>query len=280
MATASERRRLMDRLLETGLAPKSAALYSAEIDRAQRWCEENGTTLETITASEIVEFLNSRPRSWSTRKLIKSALDHYWRITERHNPPIGAVKMPRRPRMRCRALTEEEAALLEEVARARVRRGDPKGLVVLLGLYLGLRREEIASLTWDVFDGTFVTIFGKGGTCATLPVHPVLVEALEAIPREGRWVFPGRYGRQWATPASIWNWCREVSLEAGIDPVSTHRLRHTCLATALDATGDLRAVQEFARHASPVTTAGYTRVTTKRLLAVMVSLDYDQERRS
>ena len=56
--------------------------------------------------------------------------------------------------------------------------------------------------------------------------------------------------------------------------MTTHRLRHTALTVANDTLGDLRAVQTFARHASPAQTAGYTRTRADRLRDVSDSLDY------
>lgn len=264
-------------LLELGLSPRSASSYASTIRHAQRWLAARGLDLATVGAEDLLGYLAVRPASWSSRKLIRSALRYYWLLIDRPDPPLLAIRVPPKPRMRCRALTERQAAKLEAAAR---RRGDRQGLAVLLGLYLGLRRDEIARLRWDeVDDGAgWITVFGKGGVQATLPVHPVLLEELARRPRPASYVFPGARGRAHVTPASVWNWVRDVSTDAGLPPVSTHRLRHTCLATANDATGDLRAVQEFARHARPETTAGYTRVTAKRLLAVMVSLDYQETR--
>lgn len=72
---------------------------------------------------------------------------------------------------------------------------------------------------------------------------------------------------------------QELLLADGLAPVTAAcyartALRHTALATANDATRDLRAVQEFARHARPETTALYTRVTARRLMEVAMSIDY------
>jgi integrase/recombinase XerC len=86
-------------------------------------------------------------------------------------------------------------------------------------------------------------------------------------------VFPGRFGGP-QNPTTVWGWVREVSSTAGLPPVPTHVLRHTALATALDATGDLRTVQEIAGHASPETTAGYTRVTRKAMARAIGAIDY------
>ena len=65
-----------------------------------------------------------------------------------------------------------------------------------------------------------------------------------------------------------------LNREAGIGDVRTHQLRHTSLTTALDNTGNLRSVMEFARHSRPQTTADYTRTTKEQLLAVMEALNF------
>ena len=47
------------------------------------------------------------------------------------------------------------------------------------------------------------------------------------------------------------------------------------IATALDNTRDLRAVQDLAGHARPETTAGYTRVRKNRLVDAVAALAYE-----
>ena len=173
--------------------------------------------------------------------------------------------------MVCKALEEDEAHALTKTAVG----WWPKGTAVLFGLYLALRREEIANAEWSRYDtehGRY-TVTGKGLVTATLPVHPVLADELAGIPRTGKWVFKGRWDGP-VNPATIWTWTKEVAEAAGLGHVITHQLRHTSLATANDRLGDLRAVQTFARHAKPETTAGYTRTTQLRLREVSDSLDY------
>jgi integrase len=259
-------------LMARGLSARSATLYQRELWRIERWCEANGWTLKNVPASALTAYLETRPPTWATRKLIRHSLAHYWALAGRRNPPLWALPIPRKPRMRCRALEPDEARRLAKVARAR---GDRLGLAVLLALYLGLRREEIAQLRWADFlaDG-WLRVFGKGGTTAQLPLHPAVLNALAKASRSSEWVFPGQRPGRPVVPTTVWLWIGQVADEAGVEHVTPHRLRHTCLATANDNTGDLRAVQELARHARPETTAGYTRVTTKRLKAVVASLDY------
>ena len=260
--SSSSDRPLYDGLRARQLGPRTAAGYLAAIRRFAKWCEANGTSIDTATTWDLDAFAACLPRTRSTIMQVRLALLHYYAITGRPDPPTHVLRVPRRKRMISKALSDEEARKLEGAA---VERRDLKGLAVVLGLYLGLRRFEIAQLRWSDFgnDG-WLTFVGKGDLEATLPVHRVVQEYLRATPRRGEFVFPGRFGGP-ANPTTVWGWVREVSAAAGIREVPTHVLRHTALALGNDVTGDLRAVQDFARHAEPNTTAGYTRATRERL---------------
>ncbi len=262
-------------LLERGLSPRTADLYAHTIRRAEGWCDRRGVSLPDASALAIIEYASTLPRTFSSLSALHKALAHYWDLCGRKDPPLRAIRVPPRRRMECRALEEDQAQRLSNVARAR---GDLLGLATVLGLYLALRREEIASLRWDRFsDDGWVTIVGKGDVTARIPVHPVAAELLASTDRQGPWVFPGRVGGGHISPTTVWNWVRRVAREAGVEGVATHRLRHTALATALDNTRDLRGTQDFARHADPRTTAGYTRTTKRRLAAVVAAVAYDAD---
>ncbi len=266
--------RVREQLVARGLGKSTVRQYLAVIDAAERYCVEQGTDLRRASPLVVAGFADSHPLSWSSRKQVRTALGHYWAITKRKDPPLRAIRVPPKPDMVCRALDEGDARVLAKAARAR---GDLAGLAVLLTLYLALRRAEVAGLRWSNFDaGGWMRIMGKGDRQGDLPVHPHVVGAMAAAERVGPWVFPGRTGvRDHVAPATIWHWHRLVAAEAGVGLVPPHRGRHTCLATANDTTGDLRSTQSFARHTRPETTAGYTRTTTRKLLAVMRALDYD-----
>ncbi len=270
--TADEKR-LVDAWAAAGLADRTIQLYMGAVRTSETWCKAHGYKLRTLPAFAARELSETLPLTWSSRRRLRSALRAYWEAVGRRNPPLNAIRVPKKPQMHSRALYEEDAATLERTARERE---DAQGLAVLLGLYLGLRRAEIAALRWSDFEPDFswVTVTGKGDVTASLPVHPLLVSALQRF-RSGSndFVFPGRFGGG-VTPTTVWQWVKEVAEEAQLGPVTTHVLRHTCLTSANDATGDLRAVQFLARHARPDTTAGYTRVNTKRMLRAVLALDY------
>jgi integrase len=263
----------MNSMIAAGYSAKSCAVYCPTLARA----DVAGLDLDSVGPRELREYAESTPRTRASRALLRSSLSCYWALTGRLDGPLGAIPIPRRPKGRCRALDERTAASLACRAFAR---NDEKGLAVLLGLYAGLRRAEIAALRWtDVDDEGWLTVVGKGDRTRVIPLHPILVAALASrrchLPSAGGsdFVFPGRFGAG-QHPATVWGWVREVALDAGLGKISTHVLRHTALATALDATRDLRAVQELAGHASPETTAIYTRATKARLEAAVAAIDY------
>lgn len=246
-------------------------LYARTIVAAERWCEVQGLALASLSGELLVEYVATRPLTHSSRTILRASLRHYWEHVGRDDPPLQAVRVPPEPRHACRALEEDDARILAKAARAR---GDRKGQAVILGLYQAMRREEIASAEWAwLREPGHIRIMGKGSKERRIPLHPVAAEALTWLPRMGAYIFAGRYGGP-VTPATIWAWVREVSEGAGVPIVPPHVLRHTSLATANDNTGDLRAVQAFAGHAKPETTATYTRATGRRLAAVVASLDY------
>lgn len=257
-------------LLARGLAPATATLYMREIRRAEWWCEDRGYLLSRITPAQLVGYVETRPRSAASRQIVRASLKHYWEIKGRKNPPLSVIFTPPSPRMVCKALEEDDARILAKAARERK---DLPGLAVMLGMYQALRRQEIATLRWDAFHDGWLTVTGKGSITATIPTHGMILYELAWRPRRGPWVFPGRKSGP-VVPATIWSWIGQVAEEAGVGKVNPHALRHTSLAHMNDATGDLRATQDFARHQNPTVTAGYTRTTSRRLKAAVESLDF------
>ncbi len=260
-----------------GLSRKTISVYVTALRQATEWIDP-----DTVAAGQLRDYADTLPLTRWSRSLLRSALLAYWTAIGRSDGPAGAIPVPSKPRMRCRALEDHEAALLATAAR---KRDDDKGLAVLIGLYTGLRRNEIARLRWsDVDDSGWLTVVGKGDVTRTFPVAPTLVEAFASRRPQARparrghdWIFRGRWTEP-VHPTTIWLWVRDVAHEAGLDSVPTHVLRHTALATALDNCKDLRAVQELAGHARPETTAGYTRVTRRRLVEAVESITYGEEK--
>lgn len=143
-----------------------------------------------------------------------------------------------------------------------------------LGAYAGLRCAEMAGLdATDVLESEMTLhVVGKGGKERLVPAHPRVLIALRSagLPRSGP-VFRRPRGGVWS-PAAV---SREIGAyfeSLGIRGTA-HQLRHRFATKALDATGDLRAVQELLGHANPQTTAIYTKVAVGRLRCVVDLID-------
>ncbi len=264
---------LRSQLQGFGLDRKSVNTYYRRILNADRWCIAQGSTLAKSPGPLIARYADTLKRGWSTRKELRSACKWYWLIVKRKDPPLAYIRVPAKPVMVCKALDDDEARRLAQLCRVTAY---PHGLALALGLYQGLRREEMATLPWTAF-GRRLTVIGKGEKQRTIPLHPEILDKLAVVEQTGVYVFPGRFGNHVA-PATVWAWIRKLGAEAGLPHLTPHQLRHTCLATQNDNNKDLRAVQMFAGHSRPETTAGYTRTSDDAMYASMMSIDYLGER--
>lgn len=136
--------------------------------------------------------------------------------------------------------------------------------MLLLGAYCGLRAAEIArSHSRDLSADRLLRVVGKGDRPRDVPIlHPELLDAFRAA--DG-YLFPGRSPERPMTAGHV-----TKLVSRALPPGWTcHTLRHRFGTRALEATGDLAAVQELLGHTSPVTTRIYTLVSTDALLAAV-----------
>lgn len=260
-------------LIGQGLSASTVRNYSGKIRRAIEWAAENGTSLDRLKPSEARALGELWPKRNASRRQLRAALIHYWAMVGVAGP-VKAIPVPARPRSRWRGLEDDQVVRLLEVARA----DWPRGGVIYLGLYLGLRREEIATLRWADFDPdlSWVTITGKGDRTRHLPVHDRLREVLRPQRWPGEWVFPGRLGGH-ISLTTVNNWVAAMAAEAGLGHLHPHQLRHTSGGKVNDETSDIYAAQGWLGHVRVETTQVYTRLESKRLVRAMESLDWEQE---
>ncbi|MCC5949464.1 MAG: tyrosine-type recombinase/integrase [Nitriliruptoraceae bacterium] len=266
-----------DYLRGRGLSPTTVRIYSGRVRQLLRWCYAQGIEPERLTRLNLRDYCDTMPDTWASRRSARSAIGHWIAFEGRTEPIHEAILVPRKPRMRSRALTHDEARRLQAAA---LMVGGREGVATLCGLYLAARRTEIAMLTWDGYaGGRFRFTRTKTHDVHEVPVHPTLAEALDrykASAGGGLYLFPGDRGRPHVVPTTVWEWVKGIGRAAGIE-VHTHQLRATALTTVLEATGNLRAAQELAGHQDPSVTAGYTRVSDQMMRDAVGSLDFGQE---
>ena len=175
---------------------------------------------------------------------------------------------------RCRALAAVDATRLERHASARE---DDPGLAVLIGLYAGLRRAEIAGVAWEHFQFSgrspvWLRVAGKGDspTCPCTPSSPKCSFAGCPVALDG-FLFPGKRGA--VCPPRSGTGSTTSAL-----PSTFPSSRPTCSATppwprpTTAGRPPRRAALRPPRQAR--TTLVYTRTTAERLIAVVGVIDY------
>lgn len=264
--------RYVEWLYGLGLAPRTIAVYRRQFTRYLEFCEAEAVDPAAPTAFEMSKFAVTLPNTHPSRRQVTSVLRHWFDCLGVGDvPALKAIRVPPKKRYMSRALEPEQASALAASSLGWF----PEGTATLMGLYLGLRRHEIAMCEWTRFDPDmeWYTVFGKFGVEAMVPVHPVLREELAPRVSIYRYVFPGAT-KHHVSPTTVGTWVQRAGERAGIERLQPHRLRHTAIATINDETRDLRAAQEFARHADPNTTRIYTRVDRQRLRQAVDSLRY------
>jgi integrase/recombinase XerD len=119
-------------------------------------------------------------------------------------------------------------------------------------------------------------IMGKGGKPAVVPLTPRTAHALEAAvgDRTSGPLLLNRAGTR-LNRESAGRAVRTIAKKALVKKhLTPHSLRHSAITAALNAGIDLRAVQQYARHADPATTIRYdrTRLTLDKHPAYLVDI--------
>jgi len=137
-----------------------------------------------------------------------------------------------------------------------------------------LRLSELSGLNLDSVDTSskYVKVLGKGSKERILPLGAKATDALcEWISARAGYnptnnaLFINKYGGRLSNRSiqtRINFWVKKQGLNCKISP---HTLRHSCATHLLEASGDLRAVQEFLGHEDISTTQIYTNMDFEHL---------------
>ena len=213
-------------------------------------------------------------------------------ITEQmmRNPAAGVPLPKQEQKDRAVYLTADEANTLLAAFK-----GHALQVMVYLTLYCGLRRSEVLGLRWQSVNLEKKTIkiehtvvqnvkieredVTKSKTSAgTLQLSPELNDLLIALKvqqDENRrkfgdayidsdYIFVWQDGKLYR-PDYITREFQKVLKKHGLPPMRFHDLRHSAASIIYDMGGDIKAVQEYLRHADIETTGNiYTRITAQR----------------
>jgi site-specific recombinase XerD len=258
--------------------PRARDVYRREVGAFARALGDE-STIAAVTETSITRYqdaLGHLAASTIGKKLsaIRSWCRWCVRVGLRLDDPTMAIEWPKRPRKLPRALKSDELRQLEaaldrplpilNLKRRRIAERNRR--IVLLMLYCGLRRTEVAMLRWSDVDLDERVLFvrseaAKGGIERTVGIHPRVAHELAQTPRPlRRGAVAGHKDGRCLSHKSIGKvferWLDDLGLR-----IHAHRLRHTCATQMLAAGASLREIQQVLGHADIRTTEGYLAVS-------------------
>ena len=183
--------------------------------------------------------------------------------------PSKQIKTPKKAKMLPSILSVEQVNSLCNIPPSSSVAIRDKAMVELM-YSSGLRLSEITSLDTDSIDFTSKSLLvtGKGKKQRYLPVGRKAIVAVQLWMKvkenyaksSDNALFINRFGERLSNRSvqtRLNYWAKRLEINCKVSP---HMLRHSCATHLLEASGDLRAVQEFLGHEDITTTQIYTNV--------------------
>ena len=243
-------RRAREHMLRAGMSEATIRHYSSMLWQAERWCELRGFALVELDARTLAEY--SEALSGASRRSLRSALRPYYAALEVDDPPIGAVRPPRKPRLIPKPLELFEAQQLLAAAVIDEDTAASPCSSECCSAFGASRSRVCASLTSRTVG---CVLLARGNSrllsrCRALDECGRRFAARVALP----FPWPGR-------PRPYHPGERLVHGPFALAPSRPRQREHAPSPPYLsdggnDVTHDLRAVQEFPRHSDPDTPPG------------------------
>lgn len=235
----------------------------------------NDATVMGVSTDSIGRFQIARSnKAAATISKQLSAIRSYcrWCIDAglRTDDPTLRISWPRKRKKLPRALKGDELRILEAILdrpppvldkrKRRIWLRNRRIVIVLL--YTGLRRTEVAHVVWEDIDLEAATLIvgedsAKGGNERIVSLHDrVLAELRETPPDKRRGAIAGHPDGRCLSHKTIGHvfdrWLRDAGLDA-----SAHKLRHTCATLMLKHGANIHEIQRMLGHADIRTTERY-----------------------
>jgi integrase/recombinase XerD len=235
-----------------------------------RWSDD----VRDVSTDELVEFITSGSVSDATMNNRKTRLVGMFKWLEAHDHiaknPANRLELVLRIKSQTvrhhHWLTLAETRLVLQAPDSGTEKGLRDLVVLRLGFTCGLRRAEIADLTWGQvnFDRHELYVIGKGGKAATLFLTPdTQVAIAQLYSKNGHRVDSDpvvpNLASGWHTPIgvrTIANIVTRVSKQIGI-PFRTHDMRRTFAGLLMDRGVPLEGISKALRHSDVGTTQRY-----------------------
>ena len=271
---------------EKRMSPHTVSNYQRDLKQLLQFIEQHDlTSWRSIKSAQIRKFivqLHHNGLAGRSIQRVLSAIRSLYRFLIREdladNNPAIAVQAPKSEKRLPKTLdVDQMTALLDNTKPDSVIAYRDRAMMELF-YSSGLRLAELAGLNLrDVdFADHLVHVTGKGNKDRVIPVGSKALDALK------QWLdkrdelgffeqtafFITQQGRRLAVRSiqqRLAHWGKKQGIS---DKVHPHRLRHAFASHMLEASGDLRAVQELLGHSDISTTQIYTHVDFQHLAKV------------
>ena len=268
-----------------GRSPRTIEEHTLELNRLERWLNEQGLVWNEVNWRQLQSYArtkaslgySSRANSFTTLRVF-----YHWAVTQElmSTSPAAHLKTPSKSKPVPRSLSADQLHtlitwLLNQATAGKRQHRDM--VLILTGLYSGLRCAELANLHWADIDqaGRVITIrLSKMNHGRSIPLHPALAEQLASwrIHQAGHddWPVFSIDGQPLSVhrPGKI---CSRISAESGV-PFTTHQLRHSFATWMLRTSGNLYAVSKTLGHSQLQQTEIYLSAQIEDLRVAVDSL--------
>lgn len=289
--TVNEQQQAIDDFLlylaqEKRMSPHTVNNYQRDLKQFTIYCEQLALPVwSLLKSSHIRQFISQLHRQGLASRSIQrslSAMRSFYRYLIREgladNNPAQAVQAPKGEKRLPSTLDVDQMSGLLDGTSQDTMIGCRDRAMMELFYSSGLRLAELAALDLrDVdFGSQLVHVLGKGNKQRIVPVGTQAIRALQSWLSqrdelgffEQSALFLTKQGKRLGV-RSIQKRLNYWGKKQGIsDKVHPHRLRHAFASHMLEASGDLRAVQELLGHADISTTQIYTHVDFQHLAKV------------
>jgi len=140
--------------------------------------------------------------------------------------------------------------------------------IIPMLLLTGARKREVLNAQWSDFDmmnNLWTIPITKNGKKRILPITPPLKELLQQIPKGSKYLFASpKTKKPYITIFQSWNTAR---INAGLQEVRIHDLRHTYASALVNSKCSLYEVQILLGHATAKMTQRYSHLSNESLMS-------------
>jgi len=266
------RQRMLEDMDLRGFSVRTQTSYVRSVAALARYCRRSPDTLSDEEIRRYFVHLKcERKLARQTVTIALCGIKFFTEITLKRDFSLTGVPVPKRQKKLPVVLsTTEVRSILNEVLTLRLRAC--LRLIYACGLRLG-EACRLAPTDIDSARGVVILRTAKGGTDRQVPLPPTLLPLLREYwksHRNTRWLFPAQScGHRKGSPAerhlplsAVQKAFQLARRKAGIlKAAHVHTLRHSWATHLLEAGINLRVIQEWMGHRSPVTTSVYTHMT-------------------